>query len=272
MKVNIPAFKEKKELFTYLKANKELLASQKKSMPIYSDVTITVPTKVKDANATKANNQILEDSDILRVKVVANTANWVDSQMDMLLPDSYNKSIQDRKYSIPHLHDHIHQLSAKIGEVVDIYTSTMSYSELGIKGIGTTTALIFITDVMKKYNPQIFDQYKSGKVNQHSIGLQYVKLELAVNDPESEKEFDFWTKYYDQVINKNIVDQSGFFWVVPEIKVYENSAVLFGSNEITPTLDNNVKQESAFATHTEPDNSTLSKEEELKDYLLNLLK
>jgi len=90
---------------------------------------------------------------------------------------------------------------------------------------------------MRSYNEKIYNQYKLEKINQHSIGLQYVKISLCINDEDSEKEYDFWNKYYPQVINKEVVDQRGYFWVVTEIKLLENSCVLFGSNELTPTLD-----------------------------------
>ncbi len=99
-------------------------------------------------------------------------------------------------------------------------------------------------------------QYKEGRINQHSIGLQYLDLELAINDEESEKEFDFWNKYFDQIINKEKAEELGFFWVVKEIRLLENSAVLFGSNEITPTLDNNVEKT------IEPSEDTQAKEPE----------
>jgi hypothetical protein len=53
-------------------------------------------------------------------------------------------------------------------------------------------------------------------------------------------------------LNKNIADEYGFFWVVTEIKLLECSCVLFGANEITPTLE--VKHN----TQHEPDESTQS--------------
>jgi hypothetical protein len=247
MRVTIPDFKTKAELFKYLIDNKKKLIDLKKSVPIYADCVSFKTTTIhegKQGVQTKDNAPVTDDVDMLRVKVVANTANWIDSHVDMLLPDSALKSINERKGIIPHLHDHIHQIEAKVGEVKDILLSNLSFSELGINGFGSTQAIVFITDVIKSYNEKVFNQYKLGKINQHSIGLQYVKLDLAINDESSEKEFDFWNKYYPQVINKDAADERGFFWVVQEIKLIENSAVLFGSNIITPTLDNNLKNES----------------------------
>ncbi|WP_424493897.1 hypothetical protein [Salinimicrobium sp. GXAS 041] len=261
MRIGIPEFHEKKDLFNYLKSHKKELIAKKRSMPITADAVSFGFSRVKTTDtANKSNEAVTEDVDVLRVKVVANTANYLDSHMDVLIPGCWSKTIQERKHLIPHLHDHVHRLDAKIGEVVDIYASSLSYSELGIDGSGTTESLIFVTDVMKEYNPKVFNQYKAGKVKQHSIGLQYMKIDLAINDEDNEKEMEFWNKYYPQIINKEMADERGFFWVIQEIKLLENSAVLFGSNEATPTLENNVKNLSN--TDNEPLNSTQNTETE----------
>lgn len=238
MKVIIDENLKGKDLFKFLVENKNQLITQKRSMPIVSD-TFHFKTEITSGKegATKAGNGIADDATQMRVKVVANAALWCDSQMDVLLPDCWKRSIKERKDMIPHLHDHIHQVDAKIGEVAKIYSQDISLNELGLKQSGTTQVLIFETDVMKSYNEKVFNQYKLGKINQHSIGLQYVKIELAINDEENEKEFDFWNKYIKLVINREFAEERGFFWVVSEIKVLENSSVLFGSNELTPTLE-----------------------------------
>jgi len=257
MRIEIPKFETKSELYGWLKTNKANLIAEKKSMPITAEAVSFGVSKVHSKTfATKANAPVHEDIETLRVKVVANTANWIDSHYDMLVPDSAKKSISERKKTIHHLHDHIHRIDAKVGEVVDIILQDLSFSELGIEGEGSTQGIVFITDIKKSYNEKVFLQYKEGRINQHSIGLQYLDLELAINDEESEKEFDFWNKYFDQIINKEKAEELGFFWVVKEIRLLENSAVLFGSNEITPTLDNNVGKT------IEPSEDTQAKEPE----------
>lgn len=271
MRIKLPEFQSKQECFNYLRQNKKALVEQKRAMPVFADpVNFSVAKVYSRAEfEAKAATPVLEDLDILRVKVVANTANWIDSHMDMLLPDAPKKSITERRGLIPHINGHVYQIESKVGEVVDIYLATLSLTELGLNVSGSTQAVIFVTDVMKDYNPFVFNQYKTGKINQHSIGLQYMQLELCINDTESQKEMDFWNKYYPQVINKDVADEMGFFWVVPEYKLIENSCVLFGSNQLTPTLDNNVK---AF----EPDSSTQivkhepSNDTQLLEYLTQL--
>lgn len=231
-----------KELTKFLLENKDELIRQKKSLPVkFSDPISYTPTLfyVKGESVSKATGEspIPPDADSFRVKVVANAALWCDSHMDVLLPDCWKKSIADRKGLIPHLHDHIHQLGAEVGDVANIYSQDLSLTDLGVSRSGTTQALIFETDIRKSYNEMIFNRYKAGKIKQHSIGLRYVRMELAINDEESEKQYDFWSKYYEKIINKEVVDEAGYFWVISEIILMENSAVLFGSNQLTPTLE-----------------------------------
>ncbi len=241
MRIKIPDFSTQKDLFSYLLSNKKDLIAQKKSMPIYSESTFHPTTWVKGTEgATKAEDENA-NPDIFRVKVVANSANWIDSHMDLLIPGNSKRSIKERKGIIPHLHDHIHQVDAKVGEVHNIYNAEVSLKDLGLKMEGTTEATIFETDVMRSYNEHIFNQYKGGFIKQHSIGLQYLKIDLAINDANAEQEFQAWEKFLPQVINTDVAEKAGFFWVVKEIRLLENSAVLFGSNVLTPTLNNNVK-------------------------------
>lgn len=246
-----------KGLYKFLIENKAQLIAQKKSMLKKTDGISCIPAffNIKGAHAIKTDiGNIAPDAVSVRAKVVANAALWCDTAMDVLLPDCWKKTIKDRLGNIPHLHDHIHEIGAEVGDVVDIYSQNISLSDLGLNQKGSTQVLIFETDIKKSYNEQVFDKYKAGKIKQHSIGLMYVKIALAINDDENEKEYDFWNKYYEQVINKDIIDELGYFWVVSEIKLLENSAVLFGANELTPTLD--VKSSTLFqplpGTENEP--------------------
>lgn len=259
-KVIIPDALKGKALFEFLMANKSALIAQKKSMlkrcePIACNPTYLFdsPTSSNKAEGDGAAGAPMDDTGVLRVKAVANTAYWCDSQMDVLLPDNAKKSIKERKGLIPHIHDHIWEMGAKVGEVVNIYYQDMLLTDLGINKSGSTQALIFETDIMKEYNEKVYLQYKRKKANQHSIGLQYVKIELAINDSEYEKEMDFWNKYVDLIINKEVVMERGYFWVVSEIKLMENSVVLFGSNILTPTLSEEQKTD---GNDTQPPMST----------------
>lgn len=244
MRVKLPDFKEKKALFDYLVTNKKQLIRQKSSMPIKSEGIFSTPSIItsgsKDIFSAKSgllsDGEILPDG-VLRAKVVANAANFVDSHKDLILPDAPKKSIKERKGLIPMLHDHIHETTAEIGDVLDILLLDYAVRELGYNADGSTQGLTFIVDIRKDYNEKIYERYKSGRARQHSIGLRYLKMQLAVNSQDYPEELANFDKYYDQIINKEVVDQSGYYWVVSEYMLIENSVVLFGSNPYTPTAE-----------------------------------
>lgn len=230
------------ELIEFLVANKSALVAQKKSMLKHTEALSVAPAMfhaTKEGGAIKAATvaDIPADAESIHVKVVANTANWCDSHMDVLLPDCWKKSIKERKGFIPHLRDHKHDTHFEVGIVKDIYSTDLSLVEFGINRAGTTQALIFETEIMKSFDARTFERYKSGRATQHSIGLMYMKIQLAVNDKKYAEEKDIWDKYSKQIINLDYVEEKGYFWAVPEIKLLENSVVLIGSNELTPTLE-----------------------------------
>ena len=122
-------------------------------------------------------------------------------------------------------------------------------------------ALICSSVVMESYDEKIYALYKDNQVKQHSIGLQYINLLLCVDSTEEEdaQEKKNWDKYYPQVINKDKVDNYGFFWAVVEAKILEVSAVLYGANILTPVLSSG--QPPKEDTGIQPPISTVSTEE-----------
>jgi hypothetical protein len=131
-----------------------------------------------------------------------------------------------------------------------LYSEEYSLQDLGLNMIGTTQCLVMESSVKESLDGKCYQMYADKMINQHSIGLQYVKLELAINDVNYPTEFDVWNKYFMNVINKDVATKDGYFWVVPEIKLLEISAVLWGSNELTPTVDDN-EEKSKPSTDTE---------------------
>jgi len=65
--------------------------------------------------------------------------------------------------------------------------------------------------------------------------MYYLIIDLAVNDPESEQEFKMWTEIFPKLGNQEAALERGYFWVIREAKLIEGSAVIAGSNSLTPT-------------------------------------
>jgi len=104
----------------------------------------------------------------------------------------------------------------------------------------------------------MFDQYAKGFVKNHSVGMRYVKLDLALNSDSKfdQEEKEVWDKHIDSVVNKQDAEDQGYFWAVSEAKIIEGSAVPVGSNQITPVLNIEGKGAGQTTPNNEPPKGT----------------
>jgi hypothetical protein len=215
-------------------ANKEEVIRLKKSATKFCDV---VNFAVQKDHTDKAKIENKEDTDdVIYKTIVANTYNWMDSHDDVHIKGIFTKSIKENSNNIMHLHDHLYQLSAKVGKVINISEQELTLKDLGVNKIGSTTSLILESAVSKEYNKQIFTMYKMNEINQHSVGMVYVNILLCVNDRNEKDEYKNWNKYFPMVINSEKALEQGYFFAVTEAKLKEVSCVIAGSNELTPTI------------------------------------
>jgi len=201
------------------------------------------------------------DATKIRVKSIINTTNLLDSHGDVHIKNIWKKSIQENK-SMYLLNSHQQKFEYVITDNVTPLAQTMSWKSLGFDFEGNTQALVFDSIIEKsKYNELMFDMYASGKVKNHSVGMQYVKILYCVNSDDSywQEEKANWGKYINEVANKDEAESAGNFWAVLEAKIIEGSAVLRGSNYATPTQSvTEVKNEAEIITSTiiEPSQDT----------------
>jgi uncharacterized protein len=139
-----------------------------------------------------------------RVKIALNKAGVKDNDSDIIERNAFDKTIRERgpkgKNLIWHLTDHHPSLKHAVGK----------FKELFMEG----DFLVGITDIPETtWGNDVLEFYKSGAINQHSIGYATVKFEIFNDD-------DWQTRYR----------------VLKELTLFEGSAVLWGANEFTPTL------------------------------------
>ena len=237
-------FATKKELFKFLSENKEKLIAQKRAVKKEVDCSVILkPVLVfdKQKNAHKAGGEIIDpiNLDSLKVVCIINTTNFLDCHGDVHIPGLWNKSLQENKM-IMHLQEHEMEFDKIIadGDNLKAYAKPFNWSELGYPYPGTTEALVFESEILRKRNEYMMNQYANGWVRNHSVGMFYVKMDMAINDEEYPNYYEAWKKYYPQIANKEVADEKGYFWYVLEAKCIEGSAVPLGSNTATPTLDN----------------------------------
>ena len=263
-------FQNKQDLFRALIDNKKELISIKKSATKNADAVsfAYLDTSVKiDTNKEDVNSQI-QSPESLNVKVVINTTNFLDSHGDVHVSGIWNKSIKDN-VTFLHLQEHEREFDKVITDSANGYVQSITWKKLGLPYEGKTDALIFESTINKKRNEFMLNQYANGWVKNHSVGMRYVQLDMAVN---SEADFDkeekaLWDEYYPIIANKEVADERGYFWVVKEAKIIEGSAVVMGSNSATPTLEN--KNEPLENTQ---ENEPTEVTQEQKQLLQNLLK
>src|SRR5690606_39202898 len=107
----------------------------------------------------------------------------------------------------------------------------------------------------KGRNEYMFNQYAKGYVKQHSVGMRYKKLITCINDDDYPVQKENWDKYFPEIVNKEEAEENGIFWAVLDAMILEGSAVLFGSNDTTPTYlveDISTNNEPPVGTQDEP--------------------
>lgn len=141
-----------------------------------------------------------------KVKVVISELGNTDLDNDIIDKGAYDKTLKERgpqgSNLIWHLTDHNPSLKAAVGK----------FSSLAVEG----NQLVGVTDIpATTWGNDVLEMYKSGLINQHSVGFSTVRAEVS-DDPNEAR-------------------------VIKEIKLYEGSAVLWGANPNTPTLDAGMK-------------------------------
>lgn len=252
MKLNIPQFKDKKELYKYLIANKQELFDLKKSATKHADaVSIGERGVVKELKSTHLPADDLENGVVHR-SIIGNTYYWLDSHDDVHVKGIFTKTIKENENKIRHTHDHIQQLTAKVGNFTSVYEKEVAWKDLGINKEGNTICLIADSAIKERYNKQIFDDYVNGEIDQHSVEMIYVKMALAINDKDEKEEYKNWQQVFPLLGNPEKALEQGYFFIQSESKLKAISCVVEGSNSLTGTIE----PEKSTQTNIEPPTGT----------------
>lgn len=224
-------------------------------------------TKVVLSKVDAEKGKLKEDTeDVIYRKIIANTYYWKDSHDDVHVKGTFTKSIKE---NVPFfLHDHKFETTAKLGEVLASYEKELFWRDLGLPVDGKTISLIHDVAIEKERNAALFKDYKENRINQHSVGMQYVKIDLALDDESDKEAYALYQKYLPLIGNSSEVEKQGYFFAVSEAKLRETSAVLLGSNPITGILDNNNKSITEFEAQIK----SIAEKIENKEIVYNICK
>jgi len=251
--------KTKEELFNYLRINKELLTIEKKQQFKKADgVNSCLFSVEKDEEITKAkiDTEVL-NLDSFKVIAVINTTNLMDSHNDVHIPGLWNKTLKEQR-NLYLLQEHDLSFKSIISDNVIASIKNINWTDLGYTYQGKTQALLFNAEIIKGRNDYMAEMYAKGYVKNHSVGMRYVKVDLAMN---SDSKLDVvergvWEKYINQIVNMEQAIELGYFWAVTEAKLIEGSAVPLGSNFATPTISVGKQEPEVTTLVVEPEVTT----------------
>ena len=272
-------FETKELMFEAMKGSVNKIIADKRAMiktaDPYGIITVSGDTPamlvalkglaMKAANPFVKAEDLAKETTLPRLKVIsiANTTNWFDSHHDVHIDDIWNKTLADNGLKgFKHLQEHKDGFAHVISDDAKVFIENTTFKALGFNYDGTTQALKGISIIDPNRNLFMYNQYANKWVRNHSVGMRYVKLLYCANsEMESMKEYKYnWDKYYKVIANKEDVDAVGYFFAVLEAKLCEYSAVVDGSNRITPTetieleADDSLDADKHEADKTLPDN------------------
>jgi HK97 family phage prohead protease len=165
----------------------------------------TIADSVKDVSETDR-----------RVKVAISHMGSKDFDNDVIDGGAYTKTITERGPKganlIWHLTDHNPSLKSAVGKFSEIYPEG-DYL-VGVTNIPNTS-----------WGNDVLEFYKTGHINQHSIGFKTIKAEIQNKGKENE------------------------YNLIKEVFLYEGSAVLWGANINTPTLGKSMTKDELMSEH-----------------------
>jgi hypothetical protein len=221
------------DLIERYKADKMSVINEKKSVFKKADASFGYVIGKLDKSFAK-KGVTTQDTSVNKT-IVGNTYLWYDSHGDVHDKGCFANSIKNDMMPV-HLHDHEFKILSQVGLVKSVSERKMSWKKLGVSKDGYTEVLLLESEVKKEYNSKFYEMYKDGLIQQHSVGMRYVDVQLAVNSDEkwAKEAKALWDEMYDKVANKKEI--GNHFWVVKEAKLIEVSAVIRGSNILTPTI------------------------------------
>ena len=252
-----------------IKKDKHDLIALKKGAVKYCDpIQATVKEFKPNEDITKGILPSDEPHVIYRT-LIANTYNYMDGHDDVHLNGIFAKSIAETK-KIFLLHDHKFEVVAQIGSIISAYEQSGRFQDFGLNIQKDTQALLLDVAIERVKNQLVFDAYSRKEIEQHSVGMQYVKIDLAIDDSNDKEGFALYHKILPLLGNPEDVEAQGYFFAVGEAKLRETSAVLMGSNPLTGVYNQNNQTQTNDEIVQMFDK--MKKNSDNKDFYINLCK
>jgi len=269
-------FEDKEELFKALNSNIELIKAKKrleqKSCDKGLSVLVNQKTLIKYINNEVEKAFKIDDE---HYYLVINSANYLDSHLDVHLNGNWDKTVQEKQNKIflvwHHELDNVENILA-FPKDVELMTANVSWKSLGKDYSGSTYSLIFKILKSNIQNEKVKKWLDEDVLLQASVRMEYIKfLECyKTSNKEFEEQYKNYQKYIDIIVNKDeFTEEIIYFWAIKEAKIImEGSLLPFGSNSATGNISNkNTQEPSKDTLENEPSKDTQKHEEQLKKLL-----
>lgn len=189
------------------------------------------PETKADADPFKTVQDV--DMSKREVKFIINTPNFLDSDLDVILPGAAKKSIKERGPDsnataiIKNFKDHDPRyVPGKVKYIAE--------EDITVRG-KTFPALVMVSKMATSTigNDQLIN-YQEGIIDNHSIGFRYEQIKMIERKAPNQNQE--WDRIVEQSLNPKAFDDKSYFFVVKEINLFEGSSVAFGANSLTPYL------------------------------------
>lgn len=226
-------FKTREDLFKHLKEHAAKIIDLKTKDVRHTDGADFLPKAEVTAKAA-----FFQDGHVFPV---INTTKYMDSHNDVHLDGVWDVSVKQQQGNVYYVVDHKLEIDSIIAhpEDVEMKIVLMDWEELGANFKGQTEALVFKVPMNKIQHQKALDIIKQRRNIQHSVRMQYLKVQLAINSTSDEfkQEKAVFDKWIYSIVNQEKAQENGYFWAVEEAKIFkEGSMVIFGSHDITPMV------------------------------------
>lgn len=260
-------FTSKEEMFKALRENVNTIIALKKAQiqKSYEKGFVfdgfMLGSLVKEEEVAKVGPQMKDNF----IYPIINSTNYMDSHDDVHFPGIWNRTVKDQAGKVYYCTNHDLEIGDIVAwpEDVRMLVKTVPWSFVGKDYEGNTEALIFEIDKSKISHTEALDIIKNKRPVQNSIRMQYVTIKLGMNsgDPENTTYKAYWDYRINQIANRDVVEEQGYFFGVEEAKIVnEGSMVIRGSNDATPIRQKSDEADTITSEKIEPENPSTHKD------------
>ena len=242
------SFNSEEELFLELKANKEMIISEKKSQIQKSiDKGLSITAKPMDLSKFSDTSKGISQEDGYFYLAV-NSTNVLDSHKDLHVNGIWNKTVKEQQGKNYLVDSHVLSLKTTIvkREDIEMFTMVVPFSAIGKSYPGDTEILVYKFLKTKVIDKDALAWLESGDSIEASVRMRYTDIELAMNSESKEDETEKrnFDSYSPVIANKyDFEEEINYFWIVKQAQnLNESSLVLFGSNSSTGLVENDTKE------------------------------